>query len=489
LNNKRFNLSNYYHDRSEKVENSVFKLYSFIENVGELDAIQNWYHDINKRLDLPNKVICHYFKKYLSDNFSYLSNKGFGKKFFIKSIPGSLIKYFLFVSYIFFKRKKYNVDKNSYELMIDNIEWQGDLDRYKKLINLFKKDSVLVITTVQEKVNLKGTATKFKPNYINYFLTINELIGLFHLGINILIASLMSRINLFGISIQIINSYYYNYSLFKENKSNYLINHQHYHTDAIKNHLFKKMGGLASAIIQKNIHQQGHNGFYYDADIFFAIGKKTGERPKKYGARFGTVTPIGSFFMEYHYFKQKKSLEEIPTYDVLCLGYNVGEFQNIYDKYYDDYYEHFEWLVRLNDAHPKLKIGIAHHANNIDDPIEKKIIAGTNIERINPKIDSYSLGFKSGVNVTYGSSMGYEFIGHNRPCVFMDPGYRNTQYLPDGDELKELRASSFNEFHELILSILSKKNKSLDLNNNDLCLYSKDVSEKIHHNLFNSGKL
>ena len=140
------------------------------------------------------------------------------------------------------------------------------------------------------------------PHYINYRISFKEYFvlinGLWFHFVN----SLILNTNLFTIAINILDSYFYYGTLFEIINAKYIINHQHYHTDAIKNYLFKRKGGNYSCIIQKNIHQQGHNGFYYDADVLFTFGNKTSDRAYKFGARIGEVVSVGSFLMEHNWF-------------------------------------------------------------------------------------------------------------------------------------------------------------------------------------------
>ena len=60
-----------------------------------------------------------------------------------------------------------------------------------------------------------------------------------------------TRVNLFPIALQIIHSYLKFKSIFKLNNAKYVIEERHYDTNAVKNYLFKKYGGISATTIQK----------------------------------------------------------------------------------------------------------------------------------------------------------------------------------------------------------------------------------------------
>ncbi len=159
------------------------------------------------------------------------------------------------------------------DLIIDNIEWKDALERFNKLIELIGEKKVAAVVPGGQKIHLNNVNVINRPKYkglnINFYEFLKVIKGIwFHLKYSSKIQA-----NLLSATIHILHSYFYYQSLFKILKGKYCIIYQHYETNAIKNYLFKKSGGICSAVIQKNIHQQGHNGFYYDADVFFPSAK------------------------------------------------------------------------------------------------------------------------------------------------------------------------------------------------------------------------
>jgi hypothetical protein len=251
---------------------------------------------------------------------------------------------------------------------------------------------------------------------------------------------------------------------------------------------------MSSSTLQKNIPPQGRNGLYYDSDIFFTLGDKTGDRPKKLGGRFDKIVPVGSLFFESEWHKTDNANFILKKdWDILYVGINHrgAEFQDIYADYQDDYYEHFVWLANLSREHPTLRIGISHHTSNIRDVTEMELIRGTNIERLDSTLSSYRLAFQSRLIVTFGSTMGFEMLGCNVPTIFLDPGGRNWQFLPDTEEPDIIRIESFEEllaFWSMFesLEINSMKMLTPTFTPEDWCKKSDGVSASIFATLMNS---
>ena len=259
---------------------------------------------------------------------------------------------------------------------------------------------------------------------------------------------------------------------------------------AVKNFIFHKYGGKYSACLQKNIHQLGSTGFYYDTDIFFALGKKTAERALRYGSRIDSIVPVGSFFMEHYWFdSHSDNPQYFKKYDIIYIGINVYQHSaiNSYHSFMDDYYKSFRWLVRFSQENPDVKIGIKHHMDNRLDSKEREIIRDSSIERVDRKLNSYQVSLQSKCAVTFCSTMGYELIAHGTPTFFLDPGRRNIQILPEDDLIDEWRVLSYEDFSKKVKTLLSEDISSIANNNWDnICLNSRTVSERIHSYLTKS---
>jgi hypothetical protein len=383
------------------------------------------------------------------------------------------------------KNKKFN-------LIIDNVISSAEMMRWNKLINIFGSENVLCVTS---DVNLKQ---KFPNNHIHQkklFRDINILDLLksiffeFSIGLWVVIkASIKVRFNLLSITIRIIHEYLSYKSLIEHNKSKYLIQEKHYGTQPIKNFLFKKLGGIASTSIQKNIIQLDPIYFYMDLDILFSFGESGCERLNDYGGRIDCIKPVGSLFMESLWFEKKKQIKK--KYDIAILGVNMINRLDSFDKFQDDYYSLYNWAAKLSIDNPNYNIVLIHHASVglEQDEYEKNLLKGSNIKILDKNLDSYEAAFSSKFGITYSSTMGYELNAHNLLTLFIDPGHRNS-FLPEKNHqyLDRLRINSYEELNILAKKIIDYKNFNIDLkkNSDDVCLESSNVAYNIHKFLCN----
>lgn len=114
----------------------------------------------------------------------------------------------------------------------------------------------------------------------------------------------------------------------------------------------------------------------------------------------------------------------------------MNHFQNTHKSFLDDWYEQFSWLVKFNQKFPEYKICIKGRENDglrqnkkfnsiiknseiifIDKFKEEK----TNSFKYNSN-HSYNFAFNAKVNCTWQSTVGFELIGHGKPCIYLDPG-------------------------------------------------------------------
>ena len=221
------------------------------------------------------------------------------------------------------------------------------------------------------------------------------------------------------------------------------------------------------------------------------MGKRTAERAFRYGANIKHVIPVGSMFMEYYWFNKKKKQGAFDKqYDIVYLGVNFYMTNHIeaYSSFVSDYYEAYRWLVDFSKRNLHLKIGIKHHFGYKGHKREKEIIKNSPIEIIDQTLNSYELAFNSKCPATFCSTMGYELIAHGKPTLFLDPGRRNIEILPEDGLIDDWRVTTYEDFSrkaKILLSggaIVSTKTKP-----GDLCLDSRDVSERIYSHLLRKG--
>ena len=306
LSKKYMQLTKYRHNRDLSLDQSLTEFCSILDKEFDNPKLDEWYSWYKEYFDLPKDVLRHFVKNHAASDYDFVRKCRFNKNFYISRIFIGIARYLFFL----FRKLIVNKNKKSksmeIDLIIDRIEGQDQSERYKKLIKMFGYDKTLIIGV---------------PKYDNFGISLREFGILFKAIWKHFIISVNIRINLFFLNFYILNFYFYYRKLFQEVRAKYIINHHHYHTNAIKNYLFKKMGGLKSTTIQKNIYHWGVNGFYYEADIVFALGKDSISRAFSLGAKIDQVVPVGCFFME-HYVAELNidTSDTIREWDVVIFG-------------------------------------------------------------------------------------------------------------------------------------------------------------------------
>ena len=154
-------------------------------------------------------------------------------------------------------------------------------------------------------------------------------------------------------------------------------------------------------------------------------------------------------------------------------------------EYDADYYEQFDWMVKIAKKFPKLSIGIKHHKSlRVDDQKEINIINGTSIQRvINDASDgvnkSYNIGYYSNFACTWCSMIAYELLSLNKPCFFLDPNGRNNSFFQNDNINDFWRIKSYQEFENKISEIVLDKKKIKIEKSDNFCLESNNVSTDI----------
>ena len=481
------NLIDYAHNRKADYKTTVDELFILINNYTNQNELKGFYNYFEKTYDLPEIVVKQFIRQYIARSYLFKSGK-FNSKLTIKNIPKSIMNYGALIYALFFANIKTKV--NNFKLIIDIVTSLDSMKRWEKLLNLFGSDKVLCIT---RDTNLKKDFPKYNFYNKKLFRGINLLDLLkslfyeFFLGIWLVLrVSLKTRVNLLPISIKIVHDYLTFKSLFKLNKSQYIIQEQHYGTEPIKNHLFKKLGGTASTSIQKNIIQLSPIFFNVDLDILFSLGEEGCDRLYEYGGRIDNIEPIGSLFMEHYWFDNQKECKK--KFDIAILGINASnayERLDAYDKFMDDNYSLYRWVAKLSIENPEYNIVLIHHASQKkEDKIENDILSGSNVKILDKNLNSYEIAFSSKMAITYGSTMGYELNAHNLPTFFIDPGNR-CSFLPEKgiDYIDSMRINSYESLSLIAKKIINKDKPSVNKENfflNNLCLDSSDVSYKIY---------
>jgi len=477
-------LTNYSHSRSDDYVTAANELRDVIDSFANQKELSWFYNYFNKRYKLPRKITKQKLKQHLSKQYRYRPAM-FSNNLNATHIPFSILAYGMLIYALFFVRRR--VKRERYKLIIDDICSPHELLRFSKIINLLGSENILCIgrgNDVFENFSQYNFHTKllFRSFFIRDLskAIFNEL---FH-GIWIILkTSLATRVNLFPIGLQIVHSYLSSKSLFESYEADFLLQERHYGTNSVKNFIFKKYGGKATASLQKNILQLDSNIYYMDIDVLFSLGTKGFERACEYGGRIGNVIPVGSMFMESGWFSEKIMIEK--QYDVVMLGINTSnayDRMDSYDGFIDDYYSSYHWLVRFKEENPAIKIAIIHHSSAGKDLIEDEILKDVDIEIIDKRKNSYAAAFSSHCAVTYGSTMGFELNAHGQPTLFIDPNFRSSILSTSADDFPlETRVGDYSEFSYFLLKNISNSKEGYEWPAvfDGMCLESSTVSNKI----------
>ena len=411
-----------------------------------------------------------------------MKSSKFDKKLNNAYIIVSIVKYLSFLIYtLLLSSRKEPIESNNFELLIEGIQSKSEIDRWLKLESKFNTDNTIFLarsdmdSIIKSKHNIfvYKTMRNYETKIVNRLLFKSFFYDIFFLVRN----SFNLGINLIHIHTLYVNDYLYYSNAFKECRAKFMIQDRNLGmTNALKNYLFKESGGLLSTCTQKNIVRANANNLFFDADIFFTLGKKTAEDLFALGARIDSVVPVGSLSMEHMGDIISQNDNNSKEIDILFIGINAVN-ENNEDR--DGYYDSVKWLANLSIKLPNLGIFIKHHPSCNNDPIESEIVKNTNIKYIDKALNSYQPSFQSKLIITYGSTMGYELIGCGLKVLFFDPdqkspflisslsGSKNTIY--DYDAAQQM-LSNIEE-----ISII--KNKT------DYCICNTDVARSIYQYL------
>ncbi len=481
----------YVYDRDVNFRDSADDLYSHINNFTNREDFLSLYNYFETVYGLPQSVTKQKIRQHLGRSYLFKQQK-FKSRLRMRNIPRYIALYGGLIYALFFATRKSEI--KTYSLIIDNIQDPIELLRFEKLLNLFGSSKVLCVSRERD-VSLEF------PNYNlintklfrNFFLKdlLSSIYNEMFSGIWIVLkVSINTRVNLFPITLQIIHSYLNFKSIFESNKAKYVIQERHYDTNAVKNYLFKKYGGIGAVTIQKNIFQNDPINWYMDIDILLSLGQSGYEDMLKYGGSARSVKPVGSMFMEALWFDKKISTEKI--FDLVILGINTANEYGRLDSFNDfmsDYYSLAKWCAKLSIERSSYKIALIHHASLKKDLIEEDILRGSNVKILDKTLNSYEIAFSSKCAVTYGSTMGYELNAHGLDTFFVDPGHRCT-FLPNkgNDIIDKMRITSYDDFARAIDEVVIDDRKFISNSESSAWITeSSEVSRKIF-NLLNTPR-
>ena len=473
-------------------------------------SIKNFKLNRKKNITLLNKDLVNFINSFVSNtDFSFFSKKSSAclnlkrktisneSKVFIfrnfinrygrfkKTISNNYLKYFLInfllINYVFIFKKRKPIEKKKYDLVID-LTRGTQYDYFDKISK--KLNSVFILEKKDKRFNyfiFKKLNRYTLPNNCKSYL---DFLKLIFWSLNF---SFKKKVNFNYILFHFFKIFFRNHSIFLNIEAKFLIQERYNFTSPIKNEIFKTYGGILSTVVQRNTFQRNGPGMFIYSDVVFSLGKETCKILEDLGGEVKEIHPVGSLFMEKNYFDRPKSsidLSKIQTFDLLVVAApHVWSFISGYDRYYEDYYLHFEWIKKFAIENPDLKIGIKHK-NKLENPKELKIFEKINnvfhlIDETKWK-DTYFFGKNAKSICTWSSTLGHEFLSIQKECYYVDPDYNNQSFIPDYDFYKPLRLNTYEKFVNTIKNqIKGEKNMSVLNNSDKFCLSSENVSQKI----------
>ena len=486
-NKNLFNLKKIKHLRRQDVILSAEQHVESINKFVSQDKFQKYLSLFDEKIGIPNDVLSQYIKSIIAGRINYYNNSNAFPRTKLISMLKEIPKFFLFIFLIFIKRKKKinSLNQVKYDLMIDKVYDNNDLLRFERLISLYNEQNVVVIKHSNNNIQFKNVKVSTNTPLKNYDIKVIDLYKIFTIFLHSIKYSFIISENLISYTLSILNTYYFYRSIFSETVATNCIIFQHYHTDAIKNYLFKTYGGLNSCAIQKNIPKLGRSSFYYDADIFFSYSLIFSNQFLKCGSRFKKNIPVGSLFYN-NYLNNKKYNILKTKYDIVLIGGN-GFFKNgpedIYHNQMSDYIRHLIWYKELSLEYKNLSFAFCPHQNfTLENSIEFKYLKEGKINFTYENV--YSLCLNSKINLAWCSSVIVEIKKDNVNSYFLDPHKKNRQFLDDSPIWNDYRISNYEELRLLVKKVaINKKNVDIGTNLVNHTIESSQVSELIYRTL------
>lgn len=457
-------------EKNIKLSNSIVK---FINE----KKIQKQIEKISILLKFPDKELSSFLSKKIFFNINDKSTK---LKF---NLVNRFIFYFLIHPLILIIFKKKNYKKFSLKYIVDNIGSNLELSLYK---NLEMQQGSAHIMYLSENKNLKNTNI-IHYNFLNTNFKVSDLINYYKIFFYSLKLSFKTKINFIYLLLSFLKEFYFYKNIFYFYNSKYLLTHKHYDTSNIKNYFFKKNGGKIYATIQKNISTTSSNSFFYNADYNFSFSDMTGIPQNERFTDLKKNIPVGSFFMENLFLNKKNGkdslVNQIDEYDILYIAGNDLYPSSSYDTWNGHnqiYKEHLEWLKRASIEFPNIKFGFKHHPGNNND-YEEKVLQDSKVTIVNSKINSYELAINSKLVLSFASTMIIELLTLGVKSFYLNPDYKNQQFLHDMKDHKKISIENYLTLKEHI----SNLDLNININKYDYCENSEKVTKKIISNLNN----
>ena len=476
-------------DRNKSIERLGSELKEFIEKFVNSDEIIKIIDFINKKTEISTNALKCDSRSFVFKQFIQAQGK-FKKTFSMKGIFFESFKFLIYFIFIRTFSKKKSFEKN-YEICVDDIQSHNFGTKPERFDQLRKLTNVVFLSQRELK---EGYNTFLFKNYLSSIIgssTCNNFLFYFQCFGRILVGSIKSGVNLFPLFTRILLIYIRYETAFNHIKAKFLIQERPYNTSQIRNEIFHKYGGKICSVIQRNIYQINGVGMYINADILFTFGSSREIIElvnKTLGGNVKRFIPVGSLFTERELYNRKEK-NDFPEYDLLVFNSDHHEdASSPNNNYFKDYYEHFNWIRKFAKEFPKFKIAVKNKKQFYDKKARSIIEKLSNVALLIDKkfewSDSYFLGSKAKALCTWNSTLGIEFIGEGKECYFLDPGLRNTSWLPNDRYFLKVKVKSYEEFREkILLKLKGHKDNGVLENQKEYCYPGSNVSKNILNEL------
>ena len=471
-------------------ENDVFKIIKnltlFIKKyVNENIMFQDMIKKISLTFDIPKSIIEKRSHQIIFRNYNIPK-----KKFVFKNNLFYICKDFLivlgmstFLLLNYFLKKKKKIEK--FDLICDGLSSDIDIYRHKLLSSNFRSTLLLVnkkLNSNNENTKIINTNSEFF-NFVSLDLSLEKRLCLILLLIKIFFLSIYNGFNFTSIFKFIVYDIIKYKKIYSQYSAKYYFNYKFYDTNPIQNFIFKKTGGIKTSCFQKSLCILPLSCFVY-TDIFFSLGQNQGKICKDLGGEIELFEPVGSFFLESTWLKQKRDLKKIPDTDILIIGMNVPWlYSPSIEDFNTSYYKKFlPWIKKISEDFPTKKIYYKHHSNFSGDIREKNLLSNSNIKIIRDDMSinsTYAWAFKSKINLSFGSTMILELNGNGKEAYFIDPDGVNDQWYCGISNFEKYRIKTYEALKKIIENNNNQKNELNFENNEFLCIKSDNTSKNI----------
>ena len=495
----------------------------FVENFVSQKEISIKLKSISDILDVDLNVLQLKTKRILLSKFDYEENKFKNLSNYLEIFKECAIFFYIFLKLIFsFKKANAKIKKTG--IILSDIVSIDEIDKFKHILKRFEHSTIISNywecdfkkikknilpkekTDIQDKYLVENLIVNYKDSKLNLSYkdknekvslntdiicrkdlffekeSIKDKFKLLKCSFLLMHYSFKEKFNFLFFFNRIVFSYIINFSIFKNYKSKILLQDRIYNTCAIRNSLFKKMGGEVAACVQSHI-AEGSINMFGDTDLLFTFGqeKDTVKDMVEFGSKIRKSVPVGSLRYEGYCINAGEGFFSKEKVDILILGVNLTSWFFITEKQQACYYDFLKLMRLISIKHKNLNIYIKHHPNNFDDSIERDILKDSNVKYIDKLSNSYRYFKNTKLFFSFSSSMIAEVYGAEKIGYFINPS-DNDVFFKTNRAYKKIVLNNYKQVDEIIQKYIVE-NKAVENNFSDICLKSDKVSELIFHNL------